>query len=311
MIVGGLNPGPLCSESNFEVETAMSITAAQVKELRERTGAGMMECKKALVEASGDMDAAIEHLRKSGLAKADKKASRVAAEGAIVDASSGEDSVLVEINSETDFVAKDDNFRGFAEEVATLALDCNDVEALSAKAMASGSSVEDARQQLVSKVGENVQIRRLAHMKADGGALGTYIHGGRIGVMVSLKGGDEELARDLAMHVAALNPAFRDSADVPTDVLGKEKDILVAQAAESGKPAEIIEKMVQGRLNKRLAEITLTGQPFVKDGDVTVAQLLKDKGASVIEFVRLEVGEGIEKEETDFATEVMQQARGS
>ena len=289
----------------------MSITAAQVKELRERTGAGMMECKKALVETSGDMDAAIEHLRKSGLAKADKKAARVAAEGAIVEASTGTLSVLVEVNSETDFVAKDDNFRGFAEEVATLALDSADVETLSGKTMASGSTVEDARQQLVSKVGENVQIRRIAHMKAEDGAVGTYIHGGRIGVMVGVSGGDEELARDIAMHVAALNPAFRDEADVPAEVLEKEKEILVSQAADSGKPAEIIEKMVQGRLKKHLAEITLTGQPFVKDGDVTVGQLLENKGASVIGFVRLEVGEGIEKEETDFAAEVMQQARGS
>ncbi len=289
----------------------MSITATQVKELRERTGAGMMECKKALVETGGDMEGAIEHLRKSGLAKADKKASRVAAEGAIVDASSGKLSVLVEVNSETDFVAKDDNFRNFAEEVAQLALDAGDIEALAAKTMASGSTVEDARQQLVSKVGENVQLRRLAHMTADDGAVGTYIHGGRIGVMVSITGGDEELARDIAMHVAALNPEFRDAADVPADFLEKEKEILVSQAADSGKPADIIEKMVQGRLNKRLAEITLTGQPFVKDGDVTVAQLLKSKGASVTEFVRLEVGEGIEKEETDFAAEVMQQARGS
>jgi len=289
----------------------MSITAAQVKELRERTGAGMMECKKALVETSGDMDAAIEQLRKSGLAKADKKASRVAAEGAIVEASTNGLSVLVEINSETDFVAKDDNFRGFAEEVATLALDSADVEALREKTMASGDSVEDARQQLVSKVGENVQIRRMAHMKTEDGAVGTYIHGGRIGVMVAVSGGDEDLARDIAMHVAALNPEFRDAADVPDEVLTKEKDILVSQAAESGKPAEIIEKMVKGRLNKRLAEITLTGQPFVKDGDITVAQLLKDRGASVIEFIRLEVGEGIEKETSDFAAEVMQQARGN
>jgi elongation factor Ts len=289
----------------------MSITAAQVKELRERTGAGMMECKKALVETSGDMDAAIEHLRKSGLAKADKKASRVAAEGAIVEASSGGRSVLVEVNSETDFVAKDDNFRNFAEEVARLAVDSGDVETLAAKTMANGSTVEDARQQLVSKVGENVQIRRMAHMTAEDGAVGTYIHSGRIGVMVGLRGGDEDLARDIAMHVAALNPEFLDAADVPAEVLEKEKEILVSQAADSGKPAEIIEKMVQGRLHKRLAEITLTGQPFVKDGDVTVGQLLKGKGASVIGFVRLEVGEGIEKEETDFAAEVMQQARGS
>jgi len=288
----------------------MSITAAQVKELRERTGAGMMECKKALVETSGDMDGAIEHLRKSGLAKADKKASRVAAEGAIVDASTDGHSVLVEVNSETDFVAKDENFRGFAEEVATLALESEDIEALNAQTMASGDSVEGARQQLVTKVGENVQIRRIARMKADEGAVGTYIHGGRIGVMVGVKGGDQALARDIAMHVAALNPAFRDAKDVPEDVLEKEKEILVAQAADSGKPPEIIEKMVEGRLKKHLAEITLTGQPFVKDGDVTVGQLLNKSGASVSEFVRLEVGEGIEKEETDFAAEVMEQARG-
>ncbi|AKS40822.1 translation elongation factor Ts [Wenzhouxiangella marina] len=288
----------------------MSITAAQVKELRERTGAGMMECKKALVETGGDMDAAIEHLRKSGLAKADKKSARVAAEGAVLDATEGGRSVLVEVNSETDFVAKDSNFRAFAEEVATLAVNAADVDALNATAMASGSSVEDARQQLVAKVGENVQVRRLAHMEAGDGVVGTYIHGGRIGVMVGLEGGNEDLARDIAMHVAALNPAFRDAEDVPAEVMEKEKDILIAQAADSGKPADIIEKMVQGRLKKHLAEITLTGQPFVKDGDVTVGELLKKQGAKVIGFVRMEVGEGIEKEESDFAAEVMQQARG-
>jgi len=288
----------------------MSITAAQVKELRERTGAGMMECKKALVETSGDMDAAIEHLRKSGLAKADKKAARVAAEGTIVAASDSQKSVLVEVNSETDFVAKDDNFRNFAEEVASVALTCADIDELAAASMSSGSTVDDARQQLVAKVGENVQVRRLAHMEAGDGVVGTYIHSGRIGVMVGLKGGDEELARDIAMHVAALNPAFRDAEDVPAEVLEKEKEILIAQAGDSGKPADIIEKMVSGRLKKHLAEITLTGQPFVKDGDVTVGQLLKQQGASVIAYVRLEVGEGIEKEESDFAAEVMQQARG-
>ena len=288
----------------------MSITAAQVKELRERTGAGMMECKKALVETAGDMDAAIEHLRKSGLAKADKKAGRVAAEGTVVHASEGGRAVLVEVNSETDFVAKDDNFRRFAEEVATLALKADDVEALNGLAMASGSTVEEARQQLVAKIGENVQVRRLAHLDAGDGVVGTYIHGGRIGVMVTVDGGDEELARDIAMHVAALNPAYRDVADVPADVLAKEKEILIAQAADSGKPADIIEKMVAGRLNKHLAEITLTGQPFVKDGDVTVGKLLKSKGAEVKAFIRIEVGEGIEKEESDFAAEVMQQARG-
>ncbi len=288
----------------------MSITAAQVKELRERTGAGMMECKKALVETGGDLDAAIEHLRKSGLAKADKKAGRVAAEGTVVHASEGSRAVLVEINCETDFVAKDDNFRGFAEEVATLALAADSVEAINAATMANGASVEETRQQLVAKIGENVQVRRLNHLDAGNGVVGSYIHGGRIGVMVSLEGGDEDLARDIAMHVAALNPAYRDAEDVPQEVLAKEKEILVAQAADSGKPADIIEKMVSGRLNKHLAEITLTGQPFVKDGDITVGKLLKSKGAKVTAFVRIEVGEGIEKEETDFAAEVMQQARG-
>lgn len=288
----------------------MSITAAQVKELRERTGAGMMECKKALVETGGDMDAAIEQLRKSGLAKADKKAGRVAAEGTVVYAAEGSRAALVEINCETDFVAKDDNFRNFAEEVAGLALNAADVEALNATAMANGSSVEENRQQLVAKIGENVQVRRLAHLSAENGAVGSYIHGGRIGVMVALEGGNEELARDIAMHVAALNPQFRDAADVPAEVLEKEKEILIAQAADSGKPADIIEKMVVGRLNKHLAEITLTGQPFVKDGDVTVGKLLKDQGASVVSFIRLEVGEGIEKEESDFAAEVMQAAKG-
>ncbi|MEE4330689.1 MAG: translation elongation factor Ts, partial [Wenzhouxiangella sp.] len=218
--------------------------------------------------------------------------------------------VLVEINCETDFVAKDANFRAFADEVATLALAAADIAAVNEATMASGDTVEVARQQLVAKIGENVQVRRMAKLAVDDGAVGTYIHGGRIGVMVAVKGGDEELARDIAMHVAALNPAYRDSTDVPADVLAKEKEILIAQAADSGKPAEIVEKMVTGRLNKRLAEITLTGQPFVKDGDVTVGKLLKSRGAEVIEFVRLEVGEGIEKEESDFAAEVMQQARG-
>ena len=287
----------------------MSITAAQVKELRDRTGAGMMECKKALVETSGDMDAAIEQLRKTGLAKADKKSGRVAAEGTIVSASSDDKAVLVEINCETDFVAKDDNFRNFADEVAELALGVDDIDALNQASLGSGQSVEDARQLLVAKLGENIQVRRLAHMKADG-ALGSYIHGGRIGVLVGIDGGDEDLARDIAMHVAALNPAFRDAEDVPAEVMEKEKQILVAQAEDSGKPPEIIEKMVTGRLKKHLAEITLTGQPFVKDGDVTVGKLLSSKGAKVTGFVRLEVGEGIEKEEADFAAEVMEQARG-
>jgi elongation factor Ts len=288
----------------------MSITASQVKELRERTGAGMMECKKALVETGGDMDTAIEHLRKSGLAKADKKSGRVAAEGSIIQAGDEHHSVLVEINCETDFVAKDANFRTFAEDVANLALGCETVEALSAATLPNGQSVEDTRQQLVAKLGENIQLRRLTHLKADNGIVASYIHGGRIGVLAATTGSDVDLARDIAMHVAALNPAYRDVADVPEDAVAREKDILVAQAAESGKPPEIIEKMVAGRLNKHLAEITLTGQPFVKDGDITVGKLVKGKGIEVLEFVRLEVGEGIEKEESDFAAEVMQQARG-
>ena len=288
----------------------MSISAAQVKELRERTGAGMMECKKALVETGGDMETAIEHLRKAGLAKADKKSGRVAAEGAVIQAGAESHSVLVEINCETDFVAKDANFRDFAEEVARLALGASDVDALSGAKMSSGQSVEETRQQLVAKLGENIQVRRLAHLKADNGVVASYIHGGRIGVLVATTGTDVELTRDIAMHVAALNPTYRDVADVPAAAVEKEKEILIAQAADSGKPPEIIEKMVSGRLNKHMAEITLTGQPFVKDGDVTVGKLLKGKGMEVLEFVRLEVGEGIEKEQNDFAAEVMQQVRG-
>lgn len=288
----------------------MSITASQVKELRERTGAGMMECKKALVEVDGDMDAAIDHLRKTGLAKADKKADRVAAEGTIVAATEGNRAVLVEINCETDFVAKDDNFRGFTDEVASLALGADDAEALAQANMKNGQSVDENRQQLIAKLGENIQVRRMARLDSEGGVIGSYIHGGRIGVLVALEGGDEDLARDLAMHVAALNPSWRDADDVPADVIENEKQILVAQAEDSGKPPEIIEKMVTGRLNKRLSEITLTGQPFVKDSDTTVGKLLKEKGAKVADFVRLEVGEGIEKEEGDFASEVMEQARG-
>jgi elongation factor Ts len=283
-----------------------------VKELRDRTGAGMMECKKALVETGGDIDAAIEHLRKSGLAKADKKAGRVAAEGAVIAAGNDSNAVLVEINCETDFVAKDDNFLGFANRVAEIALENgnDDVQALNEADFADGETVEARRQQLVAKLGENIQVRRIAHMTIEGGVIGHYIHGGRIGVLVGITGGDDALARDIAMHVAALNPQYVDENSVPADVLEREKDILKAQAEDSGKPAEIIEKMITGRLRKHLAEITLVGQPFVKDGDVTVGKLLKDAGAEVAGMVRLEVGEGIEKEESDFAAEVMEQARG-
>ena len=291
----------------------MAITAAMVKELRERTGAGMMECKKALVEANGDMDAAIEQLRKTGLAQADKKAGRVAAEGQIILATSddGRQAVLLEVNCETDFVAKDESFRSFAGNVAQLALtlDSEDVETLISSDYGDGGSVEVARQALVSKLGENIQVRRFIQVHSEG-ALGAYIHGGRIGVVVCTVGGDTELARDLAMHVAAINPAYISADDVPADVLAKEKEILVAQAADSGKPPEIVEKMVAGRLRKFLSETTLLGQPFVKDEDVTVEKLLSQHHASVTSFTRLEVGEGIEKREDNFAEEVMQQVQG-
>jgi elongation factor Ts len=283
-----------------------------VKELRERTGAGMMECKKALVEAQGDMDAAIESLRKSGLAQADKKAGRIAAEGRIALAVSddGRQAVMVEVNCETDFVAKDESFNAFAESVAqnTLADNPADIEAL-LETRVDGATVEEARQALVSKIGENIQVRRFVRASTDG-LIGAYVHGGRIGVLVDLEGGSEELARDLAMHVAAMSPEFVSADDVPEPVIAREKDILVAQAEGTGKPPEIIEKMVEGRLRKHLAGITLLGQAFVKDSDLTVAQLLDQSGAAVRGFNRLAVGEGIEKKQENFADEVMQQVRG-
>ncbi len=290
----------------------MAVTAAMVKELRERTGAGMMECKKALVETNGDLEAAIELLRISGLAQADKKSSRIAAEGkiALAVANGGKQAVMVEINCETDFVAKDDNFNAFASAVANNALTeaPADVDALMASSHA-GSSLEEARQVLVTKIGENIQVRRFVRESTEG-TLGAYVHGGKIGVLVDISGGDEDLARDLAMHVAALNPEFISADDVPADVMAHEKEILIAQAQDSGKPQEIIEKMVTGRLRKHLSGITLLGQPFVKDGDITVEQLLKQSSATVNGFDRLEVGDGIEKKEENFAEEVMQQVTG-
>lgn len=290
----------------------MAVTAALVKELRERTGAGMMECKKALVETAGDLDAAIEHLRKAGLAQADKKAGRVAAEGriALAVAPDGKRAAVVEINCETDFVARDENFNAFAESVAAkaLALDSGDIEHL-LQASLGERTVEEARQALIAKIGENIQVRRMVLRTTDG-VLGHYVHGGKIGVLVDLIGGTADLARDLAMHVAALNPAYVAEADVPPEVIAKEREILAAQAGGSGKPAEIIEKMIAGRLRKQLAEITLLGQPFVKDGDVTVGKLLAQSGATVAGFSRMAVGEGIEKKESNFADEVMQQVKG-
>ena len=290
----------------------MSISASMVKELRERSGAGMMDCKKALVETGGDIDAAIELLRKSGQAKADKKAGRIAADGRIVVATDGNKAVIAEINSETDFVAKDENFIAFVDSVAATALAGNaeDVKALLAESRADGKIIEAARTELVNKVGENISVRRFARVDA-ADQLGNYTHGARIGAVVSLSGGDAELARNIAMHVAATNPVCIDEAGVPAATLESERRIITEQAQESGKPPEIIEKMVSGRMAKFLKEITLLGQPFVKDPDVSVGELLEAAGAEVTEFIRYEVGEGIEKKQENFAAEVMSQIKQS
>ena len=286
----------------------MSISASMVKELRERTGAGMMECKKALVETDGDLDQAAEQLRKSGQAKADKKSGRVAADGKVVVASNGTHAVILEVNSETDFVAKDENFNAFATSAAEKALSdgIESVDVLSAASLDDGRTIEAARTELVTKVGENISVRRLAQVHSDD-QLGSYTHGARIGAIVALQGGDGDLARDIAMHVAATNPVCIDETGVPADTLERERRIFSEQAAESGKPAEIVEKMVTGRVAKFLKEVTLVGQPFVKDPDMSVGKLLKDAGATVTSFVRFEVGEGIEKKEENFAEEVMKQ----
>lgn len=287
----------------------MAITASLVKELRERTGSGMMECKKALVETDGDIEAAAELMRKSGAAKADKKAGRVAADGAIKVSVSddGKSAVILEINSETDFVAKDDNFQAFADEVLAAIAQHRpaSVDDLSAIKLASGQSVEEARQALIAKVGENIQVRRFEIVETDA-SIASYLHGARIGVLVN-SSADSDMARDVAMHIAAVNPQFVDQDAIPAEFVEKEKAILIAQAESSGKPPEIIEKMIQGRLNKFLAEVTLLGQPFVKDPDLTVDKLLSTAGASVSGFIRYEVGEGIEKKVEDFAAEVASQ----
>ena len=292
----------------------MAITAAMVKELRERTGSGMMECKKALVEVDGDIEQAVELMRKKGLAKADKKADRVAAEGKIVALVSddGKRGVLLEVNSETDFVAGGDDFGEFANQVAAAALEHQpaDVDALLALDV-NGKDINTLRQELVAKIGENILVRRFRLFNSANGQLHTYLHGVRIGVMVEVEGGDEQLGRDIAMHVAASQPVCVSDADMPAETLEKEREILRAQAQESGKPAEIVEKMIEGRIKKFLKETTLVGQPFVKDPDQSVEQLLKSAGAKVVSFERLEVGEGIEKEEGNFAEEVMAQVRGS
>lgn len=288
-----------------------AITASMVKELRERTGAGMMECKKALTESNGDIDAAAEALRKSGLAKADKKASRVTAEGRVSTAQSGGKAVLVEINSETDFVAKDDNFVAFTNAVAEAALpvEGTDIESLKDARLASGETVEEGRAALISKIGENIQIRRIARVDSTNN-VASYVHGGRIGVLVEVQGGDEELARGLAMHIAAMNPPHNKASDVPAEFIAKEKEIEMAKMSDKdrSKPAEILEKIISGKINKIVNEVTLYGQPYVLNTDQTVEQALKAAGADVIGFQRLEVGEGIEKVVEDYAAEVMKQA---
>ena len=283
-----------------------AISASMVKELRERTGLGMMECKKALVEADGDLELAIENLRKSSGMKAAKKAGRVAADGVVRVEVNGGQGTLVEVNSETDFVARDDNFSAFADQVIAKAgsTDSTDVAALM------DGDLESARSALVQKIGENITVRRIAKISAS--VVGAYVHSNeKIGVMIGLDGGSEELAKDIAMHVAAVNPMVVNPDDVDPAMIEKEKEIFAAQAENSGKPAEIIEKMIGGRIRKFLAEISLIEQPFVKNPDQTVGQLAKSAGATVTGMVRFEVGEGIEKEEVDFAEEVMAQARGS
>jgi elongation factor Ts len=291
----------------------MQISATAVKELRERSGAGMMECKNALVATNGDLDAAHDHLRKSGAAKAAKKAGRIAAEGAVIVAEQGGRAVVLEVNSETDFAANDENFVQFSQAVVQtiLATTPSDVSALATTILAGGANtVEAEREQLVLKIGENISIRRFVVRNAAGGVLGAYRHGKRIGVLVTLEGGTPELAKDIAMHIAASNPTCISEADVPSELIAKEKEIRVAQAATSGKPADIVEKMVSGQLRKFVAEITLLGQPFVKDPDTTVGKLL-GKDVKVRDFVRFEVGEGIEKKTVDFAEEVKAQARAA
>jgi elongation factor Ts len=293
----------------------MEITAALVKELRERTNAPMMECKKALVNAKGNIEEAITAMRTAGQAKADKKAHRTAAEGLITVCMNSDEThaVMTEINCETDFVARDSNFIEFTRHVTQLALDKNisDLDVLANTPLNAEGSVEDNRKTLVAKIGENINIRRIAAFEAKEGKLGMYVHGGRIGVVAHVKGADSEVAKGIAMHIAANNPQVVSPADVAPDVIEKEKAIFIAQAQESGKPAEVIEKMIQGRLNKFLDEVSLHGQSYVKDPDITVGALLKSKKGEVVSFARFAVGEGIEREEVDFASEVMAQVQGS
>ncbi len=285
----------------------MAVTASMVKELREITGAGMMDCKKALGETDGNMEEAVEFLRKKGMAGADKKAGRTAAEGVIAIAVSDDKkkAAIVEVNCETDFVAKGDEFKTFADEIAAIVLATGqmDIDALMNEKMANGQTIDERRREMVGKIGENMAVRRIELVESNG-TIGQYQHGEKIGVVVAMNGGDDGLTRDVAMHIAAANPAAISADDVDAEVLEKERKFQIEQAQDSGKPAEIIEKMIEGRMRKYLQEITLLGQAFVKDPDQTVEKLLKSSDASVSNFVRLEVGEGIEIEETNFADEV-------
>ena len=291
----------------------MSVTAAMVKELRQRTGSGMMECRKALRETEGDMDLAIENMRKAGLAKADKKSSRIAAEGRIAVAQSADtkSAVIIDVNCETDFVAKGDTFKEFANAIAEaiLASDVSTLEQANELVLADGKTIDETRRGLISKLGENITLRRFQKVATEGGT-GFYLHGEKIGVLVDLAKADSDLAKDVAMHIAASKPQCVAEADVAAETIEKEKAIFVAQAEESGKPAAIIEKMIGGRIRKFLAEITLEGQAFIKDDKVTVGKLVSGKDNKVLNFIHLEVGEGIEKAEGDFASEVMAQIRG-
>lgn len=290
----------------------MNISAAQVKALRERTGAGMMECKKSLVEAGGNLEQAVEIMRRAGLAKADKKAGRTAAEGRVAMAGDARAAALVEVNCETDFVSGGEDFAAFSQMLAEQVLRArpDDLERLAAERLASGETVEEARRALIARLGENIGVRRFACYET-AGVLGLYVHGTRIGVMAELSGGDEALARDIAMHIAASRPVCVRPEDVPAETLTAEREIYRAQAEASGKPDAIVEKMVEGRLKKYVNEIALTGQPFVKNPDQSVGVLLKERGVQVLRFARFEVGEGIEKEETDFAAEVRAQVQGA
>jgi len=294
----------------------MAITASMVKELRERTSAGMMECKKALSETDGDMDAAVQLLRTSGAAKADKKAGRVAAEGVVSIYISDDKKlgVIVEVNSETDFVAKGDDFQTFAADIAAVVAATNpaNLDALNATKLPSGETVDETRRALIAKLGENITVRRFERVEASGDAeISSYQHGLKIGVLVNSTGGNENLGKDLAMHVAALKPMCVSTDEVPADAVEKEKEVFSAQAAESGKPPEIIEKMITGRINKFLNEVALHGQDFVKDPATSIGKLLKAENATVVAFTRVEVGEGIEKKVEDFAAEVAAQAKGA